>query len=161
VTLEIPLTQGQVALVDEADYEALVAAGKWQALPAPNTFYAFRKSSRRDGKRLGVYMHTLLTGWPYVDHIDGNGLDNRRQNLRAATHSKNMMNRGPQSNNTSGFKGVCRNRLKWRAQIGLDGRHIHLGTFATPQEAAHAYDAAAVELFGEYARPNFLQEITV
>ena len=100
-------------------------------------------------------MHTFLTGWSRVDHINGNGLDNRRSNLRPASRSQNGANRGAPSNNTSGFKGVTRFRLKWMAKIQVHGRTIHLGLFATPQEAARAYDTAALEHFGEYARPNF------
>ena len=159
MTREIPLSRGLVALVDDADYDAIMAVGKWFADPAPDTFYASRKSSRRDGKQRTIRMHTFITGWGYVDHIDGNGLDNRRRNLRAATSSKNQMNRGMDSDNTSGFKGVHRIRLRWAAQIGADGRKIFLGSFATPQEAARAYDAAAVLHHGEFARLNFPEEI--
>jgi len=106
-------------------------------------------------------MHTLITGWSFVDHRNGDGLDNRRQNLRPANDSKNQMNARMRSDNPSGFKGVCADRHRWMARIQLDGRRTYLGYFATPQEAARAYDAAAVELFGEYARPNFPQEMSV
>jgi hypothetical protein len=100
-------------------------------------------------------MHNLLTGWGFVDHANGNGLDNRRQNLRPADKPKNGMNTGAPRNNTSGYKGVTRRGARWQANIGLDGRLLCLGTFATPQEAARAYDTVATEHFGEFAHPNF------
>jgi len=161
MTLEIPLTRGLVALVDDADFDAVAAAGKWYARPSLNTFYACRMYPQMDGKQRVVSMHTLVTGWGYVDHIDGDGLDNRRANLRPADQSKNGMNRALGSNNTSGFKGVTRRRLGWEAGISLDGRQVYLGTFATAQEAAHAYDEAALHHFAEFARPNFPQKASV
>jgi len=159
--MEIPLTRGLFALVDDADFDAIVAAGKWHAKPDWNTFYASRACARQGGKQRHISMHTFLTGWGYVDHVNGNGLDNRRENLRPADDSKNAMNRRMRSDNTSGFKGVSRHRLKWRAEIRVSGQLINLGTFATPQEAARAYDAAAAHYFKEFARPNFPQEMTL
>jgi len=156
MTAEIPLTQGLVALVDDADYAAVVAAGKWHANPDKHTFYA-RRTFRRDGGRQMVPMHRFITGWPYVDHRNGDGLDNRRQNLRPADNSENSMNRGLAANNTSGFKGVSRHERRWQSRIRLDGLLIHLGTFGTPEDAARAYDEAALALFGQFARPNFPQ----
>lgn len=93
--------------------------------------------------------------WPSldVDHIDGNTSNNRLSNLRLATKSQNLANRGAPSVNTSGFKGVAA-RLGggWRARIRVDGKNIELGTFYTPEEAHAAYIAAAVHHFGEFAR---------
>jgi len=105
-------------------------------------------------------MHRFITGWSYIDHIDGNGLDNRRQNLRPANESTNGANRAISSNNTSGFKGVVRSRTKWGAVITPSGRKVWLGTFLTPEDAARAYDAAAAVYFGEFARLNFPQGVT-
>jgi len=158
MTLEIPLSRGLVALVDDSDYNRLSTAGKWYANPGGDTFYACRMSPRRGGKQLHIQMHTLVTGWSFVDHINGDGLDNRRSNLRPADKSTNGMNRGIGSNNTSGFKGVSLQGLKWKAQIRVNGRHVHLGMFDTPEEAARVYDQAAVRHFGEFARPNFPRE---
>jgi len=159
MTLEIPLTRGLVAVVDDADFDAVIAAGKWHATPDKDTFYA-RRSIRRDGKWRTLRMHTFLTGWSFVDHANGDGLDNRRSNLRPADASKNAMNKRTYRNNTSGYKGVSRSGPKWQAYIQMDGRQIRLGTFDTPQEAARAYDEAALALFGEFARPNFPKGVT-
>lgn len=156
-TLRIPLTQGLVTLVDEADHEQVVAAGRWSAHRDCNTFYATRNARRDDGSYAMVALHTFLTGWPLIDHINGDGLDNRRANLRQATHAENMRNRRIGSNNTSGFKGVSLHKAsgRWVAQICADNVRHHLGYHDTPTEAAIAYDAAARELHGEFAWLNF------
>lgn len=89
-----------------------------------------------------------------IDHIDGNGLNNDVENLRAATHSQNGSNRGAQKNNTSGFKGVGwkKNAQKWYASIRFDGKQCHIGYFDTPDAAHEAYKAAAKKLHKEFAR---------
>ena len=90
-----------------------------------------------------------------VDHIDGDGLNNRRSNLRACTHTENGRNRKLSKNNTSGLKGVnAREAGKWQAMIKTSGRILHLGVFDSKMEAAKAYDAAALRLYGEFARTN-------
>jgi hypothetical protein len=152
---EIPLTQGYVAIVDADDYDRVMAAGNWFAVVDHHTQYATHKIRRGDGTRTKQSLHTFLTGWGIVDHRNGDGLDNRRANLRPASVSENAMNRGLAANNTSGFKGVSRKRNRWQAAIKLDGNTRYLGMFATPEEAARAYDAAAREFFGEFARLNF------
>jgi len=89
-----------------------------------------------------------------TDHINGDGLDNRRENIRVSTKSQNQANRrNLQSNNTSGFKGVDFHRGKWRAQIKVDGRKIDLGSFDTPDEASGAYLRSAHHHFGKFAYP--------
>lgn len=89
-----------------------------------------------------------------LDHVNGQRNDNRISNLRKATLSQNQGNSRKQKNNKSGFKGVCSNSRgnKWRAEIMIDGEHLHLGDFSTPEEAHKAYCAAARKAFGEYAR---------
>lgn len=92
-----------------------------------------------------------------IDHIDRNKLNNQQENLRSATHSQNMMNRPKQKNNTSGFKGVSRDnrRQKWRANIQVKNKYMHLGYFDDPIDAAYAYDKAALKHFGGFAYLNF------
>lgn len=106
-------------------------------------------------------MHGFLTGWPRVDHINGDGLDNRRSNLREANAAQNAANAGLRSDSVSGFKGVYPNTaggLPWKAEIRANGKRRYLGIFGDPATAARAYDAAAREAFGEFARLNFPQE---
>jgi hypothetical protein len=147
-----------VALVDDEDFDAVSAGGKWYAKPRHRTFYAAR-NHWLNGKSIHVQMHGLITGLNFVDHANGDGLDNRRVNLRVADRSQNMMNRAMNLNNKSGFKGVHKDKTRWRAGIQVDRRRISLGGFATPEEAARAYDVAALHYFAEFARPNFPQEI--
>ena len=91
-----------------------------------------------------------------VDHINGNRLDNRKENLRLVTKSQNMMNRGVQKNSTSGYKGVNEHQGKWRAYILENGKQKHLGVFEDKKEAARAYNKMAKLLHGEYAVLNKL-----
>lgn len=158
--VRIPLTRGYSAVVDTADADRVVAAGPWCAAPNGRTVYAHRRVVRSNGIATTEGMHAFLTGVDRTDHVNGDGLDNRRSNLRRATHGQNMANKVRYRNNTSGFKGVSRRQNgRWFAQIQCQGNHRHLGYFATAEEAARAYDAAAVEAFGEFARLNFPQEI--
>lgn len=92
-----------------------------------------------------------------IDHIDGNKLNNQRNNLRSATSSQNAINSKKPKNNTSGYKGVSwsKKSKKWRAQICFEGKQIHLGFFDDSKDAANAYDKAALKYFGEFARLNF------
>jgi len=154
---EIPLTRGMIALVDDGDYAGVVAAGKWCAVASTRggTYYAVHSIVRASGGRVLQRMHNFLTGWSLTDHVNGDGLDNRRGNLRQATHAQNMGNQRLRSNNTSGYKGVSRSNQKWQAHVFPAGRSVYLGRFATPEEAARAYDDAAAEHFGEFARLNF------
>lgn len=155
MTREIPLTQGRVALIDDADYERVAALGKWQATLCDGKWYASHAFAKN-----AIRLHTFLTGWPMVDHISGDGLDNRRANLRPATHSQNNANTRRSRANTSGYKGVSlyRRTGRWRAYLGTRPKEIHLGYFATREEAARAYDRAAIETWGDYARTNFPRE---
>ena len=111
-------------------------------------------------------IHRLLLGATnpkmQVDHINGNKLDNRKENLRLATNQQNQHNVGKRKNNTSGYKGVSwyRKRKKWKAAIKHNKKSIHLGYYDTPEEASRAYDKAAVEFFGEFAHLNFPGEHT-
>jgi hypothetical protein len=161
VTVEIPLTQGLVAIVDDEDAPRVLAEGKWYAAKYHLTYYAMRNVRRAGGARGGTYkLHNFVTGWPYVDHIDGNGLDCTRGNLRQCNHAQNRRNSRRYANNTSGFKGVGWDKRanQWRARITVDRTERWLGNFTDPRDAALAYDAAARELHGPFARLNFPEE---
>lgn len=154
---EIPLTRGLVAIVDAADFDWL-NQWKWHAKRSKSGYYAARK---RAGQL--TFMHRLVLDTPQhlrTDHINGNTLDNRRENLRTATPQQNACNRGPIPNSSSQYKGVghVHSRGKWVAQIKINSRTIRLGYFANEIDAARAYDAKALELFGEFAYLNFPQE---
>lgn len=158
-TIEIPLSGGGVALVDEFDAARVIAAGPWHARPHGRTTYAQRHVTRADGARTTQQMHTLIMGVVGVDHRNHDGLDNRRSNLRPASQSQNTANQRQRRDNTSGYRGVSRKRRRWIAQIRVNGVQQHIGTYDTPVAAARAYDAAASAAFGEFAYQNFPQEV--
>ncbi len=160
--VKIRLTQRQVAIIDAED-ASRVLRHKWCAVKTRRRYYAVTRIRRDNGTRRTMLLHRFILQLPpetpEVDHRDGDGLNNRRSNLRLATRSQNNQNSGIPSRNASGFKGVSwqKSRCKWRAQIGFNGYRKHLGLFETKEEAAAAYDKAACELFGEFARPNGVQ----
>lgn len=160
VTREVALAgrAGLVALVDDADYE-VIAAHRWTAITNRRTTYAIESRPCPCGSRRQRRMHNVIMDAIGVDHRNGDGLDNRRENLRRATHSQNMRN--VRKLNTrkavSRYKGVGHVNwpLTWRARISVDGRLRHLGVFPSEDAAARAYDAAARVAFGEFAAVNF------
>jgi hypothetical protein len=116
---------------------------------------------RDDGSRAGLKLHRLLLpDWAEIDHIDGDGLNNCRSNLRAATHSQNQGNTRKRLGTSSQFKGVCWSKCagKWRAYIRSDGKLKFLGYFASEFEAAQAYNSAALEKWGSFAKVNCLSQ---
>lgn len=152
MTKSIPLSKGKFTLVDDEDFEK-TNKYKWHI----NNMYAARTTWP---SHKHVYMHRYIMGvkaGQEVDHINGDKLDNRKENLRIASHSENGKNQVKPKNNTSGFKGVTRNKYKgnWIAQIKINGKHLSLGRFDDIQEAARAYDDAARKYFGEFAKLNF------
>jgi hypothetical protein len=155
---EIQLTHGKVALVDDDDYERLVAMGKWKV---SDTGYVNKTIHvRYEGKKRimkSIRMHRIIMNAPdgfEVDHKDGNLLNNQKRNLRLSTRSQNMMNRTVGANSKTGFKGVVTYLNKYKAQIKLNGKSIKIGYFTCPIEAARAYNAAAIKYHGEFAKLN-------
>jgi len=142
-------------LVDACDLERVLAAGPWHVKPDRKTVYVQRKALV-DGKRKTQKLHRFLfnAGDLEIDHANGNGLDNRRENLRVATNGQNVCNQGIRRSNTAGFKGVSwyKRAGKWRASIGLAGKKRHLGLYDTAEAAHAAYCRAALELHGTFAR---------
>lgn len=121
------------------------------------SFYAQRNDEQHRTllmhNAIWIFHHGPIATGLTVDHADRQTLDNRISGLRLATRSQQTQNRGLNSNNTSGYRGVSRNHRNWQAKIGIGYKRIPLGTFPTPEEAAHAYDAAAVIYFD----PAFVQ----
>lgn len=162
--MEIPLTQGFTALVDPEDAD--LAQFRWYAQVRRHrhgTVYAIRRATRELLHRVILERklgHSLSQAM-FTDHVNGNGLDNRRENLRPATQSQNLANsrmhlthgKRPKS---SKYRGVCwaRDKGKWIANISKDGRVVHIGHFEDETEAARAFDQAARELHGEFAVLN-------
>ena len=152
---------GRVALVDDGDYE-LVCQYRWHVFEEkmkpgrrPKGPYAIA-NSYATGQHVIIRMHCLIMDAKGIDHIDHDGLNNQRLNLRIATGSQNNQNARPRLEGTSQYKGVCRvRRGLWRTYIDLEGQRRFQADFASELEAAYAYDAAARELFGEFACPNF------
>lgn len=155
MTIVIPLTRGKVAIIDNED-AALISQYKWQADRDGRTWYARRTISLPGGGRKTQKMHQLITGHPRTDHRNGDGLDNRRANLRRATKAQNNRNRR-KTIGYSKYKGVGWHENRWCAQIKVNGKKIHLGRFISEEDAARAYDAAARREFGEFAALNFPQ----
>ena len=154
MTKQIPLTQGRFALVDDADYEWLSRFG-WY-------FDRYARRSTRQGEfRGGIRMHREILNAPahmQVDHRNGNRLDNQRSNLRLATATENARNKKVRSGGSSRYKGVHVYRDGWRAAATIGNTNIYLGYFTDEAEAARAYDNAAREYFGDFARLNFPPE---
>jgi hypothetical protein len=164
----IPLNHEQFAIVDEEDFEA-VSALSWFHYPDDKTSYAVRKIKKPGGTSCSLAMHTyifMIQGIQIpprhsVDHINGNGLDNRRANLRIVTIQQNALNRKLTIANTSGYRGVMwhKKSKRWRATLFTNGKLHHIGAFKDKIEAAKARDAKAKELHGEFAVLNFPEEV--
>lgn len=151
----IPLTQGKIALVDDEDYDRLIHL-KWNAVKHHGNWYA--KSN--PAYKTNIKMHRFIIDAPsgtQVDHINGDGLDNRRENLRLCTHAENLHNSKKYKNNSTGFKGVHWNKQRniYQVYIMINRKHKYIGSFTILEEAARAYDKAAKEYYGDFARLNF------
>lgn len=155
--MEIKLTKGQIAIIDDEDLEVIGGPEGWYTLVrATGDFHA----ARNRGKF--VYMHQLILGKKegfQIDHIDGNGLNNRKSNLRYVTKSQNQRNRHRTWGNSK-YKGVCyMQKIKtptWRAAITKEkDKTTHIGCYRSPEAAARAYDIEAIKSFGEHVKTNF------
>lgn len=167
----IQLTQGKVALVDDADYKWLTQ-WKWHLCKSKlrNTYYAGRHLTIKKNKQCTVLMHRELLGLKkgdgkLVDHKDHNGLNNQRYNIQEATRTQNVCNKTSSKTSTFKYLGVCYINRKRKGeyctqiivQIGVKNKRILIGQFKTEIEAVKAYDKAAVFYHGEFANLNFKQ----
>lgn len=166
---EIPLTKGQIAIVDAADYES-ISQHKWyaHAQSRMGLFYAARRVRLPDGRSVISMMHREILGLPhedprFVDHKHrDNTLDNRRSNLRTANRKQNDANSRLRITNRSGYRGVSFSNdgrpNPWYVQIQNDGKNIFLGRYRTAEDGARAYDRKNLELRGEFAILNFPEQ---
>lgn len=153
---KIPLTQGLFALVDDEDYE-LINHLKWYAAKNGKRYYAFAWLKGSDAR---ILMHRFILGLTdskiIVDHINGQGTDNRRDNLRICSRLQNSWNQQINDHNTSGYKGVSfrKDRGLWQARITVNNKTHSLGFFKSSYEAAVSYNLAAELFFGDFAKLN-------
>lgn len=158
---QIPLTCGKVAIVDDTDYP-IISQFKWRAKKQKSGIWYAATSVRYrgvTGKRpWGFFMHNLILGFRLADHKDGNGLDNRRGNLREAWPYENSWNRRRRKTSIAPFKGITRIKTckspRYQASIMCRGKYHYLGLFKDPKQAAKAYDDAALKMFGDFALTN-------
>lgn len=152
----VRLTQGKTAQIDPDDWP-LVEPYRWFAARTKDgNWYAHAAPLDGDRRKAKVKMHTLVLGRKWVDHRDGDGLNNRRSNLRPCTNAENQQNTKGRGG-SSRFKGVSWDARKgrWRVAFNWRGKTHFVGYFADEEAAAWAYDAAILPLVGEFARPNF------
>jgi hypothetical protein len=161
--IRIPLGYNRFALIDPEDAIAVVQ-WRWSAAQTSKDCWYARGTRTIDGVKEQTYLHRLLMSPSkdeIVDHIDGNGLDCRRHNMRVGTQQQNTFNRNKRAGSKTPYFGVyqLRNQKSWNARIRQGGQSHYLGYFSTPEEAARAYDKKAYELRGEFARLNFPSEV--
>lgn len=157
---KIPLTQGKYTVVDEGLYNWLMK-WRWYARwdPKGKRFYVGVKVKNERNKYVEVQMHGIIVGLKkgqMGDHVNKNSLDNRLSNLRPCSPPHNQANTKIRSDNTTGYRGIKRRPSgTWAASIQVNKKAIYIGQFSTPEQAAHAYDAAAIRYCGEFATLNF------
>lgn len=160
----IPLTQGKEALVDDKDYDRL-SQWKWYAHRRSDFWYAERQVRVTPNKQRALKMHREIMLTPkgmMTDHINHDGLDNRRANLRVCSHAQNMQNSRSAKNSSSLYKGVSFDKKsgKWDVRIHIDGGQCFLGRFHCELDAAEVYDNKAREEYGEFACTNFKESLS-
>lgn len=157
----VPLTKGYEAMVDDEDYDRVMKY-KWTASISAKTVYALHHFNSKATGRGAIGLHRFImnaSNYLTVDHIDFNGLNCQKNNLRLATRTQQVANR--RAFNQSGYKGVYRYKRKdktnnrWQAMIRIDGYLQHIGMYLTAEDAAKAYDNVAKKAFGEFAFLNF------
>jgi len=156
---EVRLTQGKVALVDDEDFKELNSHNWYtQKCGGGSNTYACRWiRPQAKGRQVRIFMHRQILDIAdgiEIDHIDGDGLNNQKENIRECSHQGNSFNRRKIKKTSSVFKGVWREDKKWRAAIRHNDKLIHIGRFVLEADAANAYNLAAIEHFGEFARLN-------
>lgn len=157
---ELKLIRGGIAMVDDEDFERM-SKGKWYAEKSGNKFYAMRyfynyEKNRKDHVRMHRELMNLTDPKKVVDHIDGNGLNNQKSNIRICTQAQNRFNSNKRKGNKTGYIGVSLfNNKVFRARILLNGKEHHLGYFKDAKEAALVRDKKCRELHGEFAKLNF------
>jgi hypothetical protein len=154
MTKEIDLTKGLKALVDDEDFERL-SVYKWYA----HSGYAYRRVTTAPKKNKLIGMHRVIINaneGEYIDHIDGDKLNNQKNNLRLCSYAQNNYNQNLPKRNITGFKGITQHpdTKRWRATIMHNYKIKHLGYFKEKLDAVKAYDKAALELFGDFAKTN-------
>lgn len=156
---QIKLSQGKVTLVDDEDFD-FFNQWKWDSQKSRNTYFAKRYARIKEKfSERTILMHRVIMKTPQgmvVDHIDGNGLNNQRSNLRNCSNTENLRNQRINKNNTSGAKGVSRNRNKWMASIRINGKQKNLGRYTDKKDAVIAYNEAAKKHYGEFALLNVI-----
>ena len=158
------------ALIDDEDFE-LVSQYNWTIKldTKARTIYALRRIRQSPEKYSGYdlqYMHTLITGFAECDHIDADGLNNQKSNLRDVSHAQNIQRQQTQTRSVSGYRGVSyfpncgkwERKKPWRARVKIDGNDRTIGYFRTPEEAAVAWNKVAYAAWGEFARLNKITE---
>jgi len=156
---KIQLTQNKICLVDEEDYNWL-SKYKWYAHKEGSNWYV---TGREIGNKKIIRMHRLILNPPndmQIDHIDGDGLNNQKNNLRICTLQQNRMNQRPRPGNSK-YKGVyCikKNNIpfRWHSHLNINNKRINIGYFKTENEAALAYNKKAIEVFREFAKLNII-----
>ena len=150
---KVQLTQNKFTIVDDGDYEYLNKYNWYVAKSKYSYYAAFDRRNKKINKT--IYLHRIIMNCPdgkFIDHINGNGLDNRKENLRICNKSQNSGNSKLRTDNTSGIKGVSwdKRNKKWVVRIKMDGKHKFLGYFSNKYYAKNVYEKVAKGYFGEF-----------